>query len=38
LYQPIGSSQPSLNIWTGSETEYNYLYQKDPNTLYLIKG
>ncbi|HHM3579769.1 hypothetical protein V9W50_08980, partial [Staphylococcus aureus] len=26
------------NIWTGSETEYNYLYQKDPNTLYLIKG
>ncbi|XTV86276.1 hypothetical protein V9W44_09100, partial [Staphylococcus aureus] len=25
-------------IWTGSETEYNYLYQKDPNTLYLIKG
>ncbi|MEZ1972997.1 hypothetical protein QUC35_13755, partial [Staphylococcus aureus] len=23
---------------TGSETEYNYLYQKDPNTLYLIKG
>lgn len=38
LYQPIGSSQPSLNIWIGSETEYNYLYQKDPNTLYLIKG
>ncbi|MBR9047051.1 phage tail protein, partial [Staphylococcus aureus] len=28
----------TLNIWTGSETEYNYLYQKDPNTLYLIKG
>ncbi|MBR9019228.1 phage tail protein, partial [Staphylococcus aureus] len=27
-----------INIWTGSETEYNYLYQKDPNTLYLIKG
>ncbi|NUW84256.1 phage tail protein, partial [Staphylococcus aureus] len=25
-------------IWTGTENEYNYIYQKDPNTLYLIKG
>ncbi|EWR65427.1 TPA: hypothetical protein ACP6V2_002914, partial [Staphylococcus aureus] len=21
-----------------TENEYNYIYQKDPNTLYLIKG
>ncbi|MGZ7278218.1 hypothetical protein ACXWOP_09960 [Streptococcus pyogenes] len=25
-------------MWTGTENEYNYIYQKDPNTLYLIKG
>lgn len=38
LYQLKGASQPTVKIWTGTENEYNYIYQKDPNTLYLIKG
>ncbi|GJF74764.1 BppU family phage baseplate upper protein [Staphylococcus argenteus] len=37
LYQLKGASQPTVKIWTGTENEYNYIYQKDPNTLYLIK-
>ncbi|HBI8809656.1 TPA: phage baseplate upper protein [Staphylococcus aureus] len=38
LYQLKSASQPTVKIWTGTENEYNYIYQKDPNTLYLIKG
>ncbi len=39
LYQSIGSSQPSLNIWTAvKQNRMVNLYQKDSNTLYLIKG
>ena len=38
LYQLKSASQPTVKIWTGIENEYNYIYQKDPNTLYLIKG
>ncbi len=38
LYQLKGESQPTIKIWTGTEQDYGYIYQKDPNTLYLIKG
>ncbi|NFZ11385.1 BppU family phage baseplate upper protein, partial [Staphylococcus aureus] len=38
LYQAKGASQPTVKIWTGTENDYNYIWQKDPNTLYLIKG
>ncbi len=38
LYQLKGDAQPTVKIWTGTEQDYGYIYQKDPNTLYLIKG
>lgn len=37
-YQLKSEVQPSVKIWTGTQSEFESVYPKDVNTLYLIRG
>ncbi|PXA17172.1 hypothetical protein DD899_08945 [Staphylococcus pseudintermedius] len=33
-----GEAGQSVNVWTGTQSEYSRIYNYDNNTIYLIKG